>query len=304
MPQFYLRRFADANDQVSVVSRDLKKRFTTSVAKAAAETDFYAVETTTGEKSQEIEKFLSVIETHAARALEGMLSGQFPPSDEDRETLALFIAFQVTRGRAHRQIWATITDAGVKMSALMLASGETSDIAARLAAKTGEPATADDVAAVKRLVEDPESWEAVAHQNSAIENMLKAAPQYAPYISARRWRLARFTEPLLLTSDSPVAMWHRTDTRSYGIGLANADELRLPLGPRHALVMTAETGREHTWDLLPHHANDFNRAVAARGYEWIYHTPGRDPLASVRLPPPRPPVEVVGPPMARDLSTR
>ena len=56
VPEFYLRRFADAAGQIRVVARDGSKAFTTSTEKAAAERDFYTVETTTGEQSQNVDK--------------------------------------------------------------------------------------------------------------------------------------------------------------------------------------------------------------------------------------------------------
>ncbi len=95
LPQFYLRRFASAGEQIRVVARDGSKSFITSVAKAAAETDFYTVETKNG-PSQELEKLLSQVEDLGASAIEQTIAS-FPPSPEVRVNLATFIAFQFTR---------------------------------------------------------------------------------------------------------------------------------------------------------------------------------------------------------------
>ena len=294
LPQFYLRRFADEGEHLAVVSRDLLKRFVSSVAKVAAEGDFYTVETTSG-PSQEVEKLLSRIEDQAAPALDRILAGTFPPPDDDRIALATFIAFQFTRNRAHRRAWAMITDAAAKLMVQVMASGD--DVAQRLAQTTGEPASDELVESFKHFADTPSAWKAVPHQNSAIEAMLHTSPNLIPYIAARKWRLVRFPKPVLLTSDWPIALWHRTPTGPYGIGIATADEIRFPLDTRHALLMVLE-GKDQTWELHERHAKDINRLVAARGFEWIYHLPDTDPLAGITLPPPQPPIEISGPPTA------
>jgi uncharacterized protein DUF4238 len=299
LPQFYLRGFTDGADQLAVVSRDLTKRFVSSVAKAAAEGDFYTVDTAAG-PSQAVEKLLSQMESEAAPALDRILAGGFPPSGDDRVALSAFMAFQLTRSRAHRRMWTMVTDAAVKLATRVIASGD--NVSQRLTGLTGEVASEKDAEAFRRLAESPGDWEVVPHQNSAIEAMLQTAPTLAPVIAARKWRLARFQKPVLLTSDWPIVVWHRTDTGPYGIGVATADEIRFPLDTQHALIMVV-IGADQVWDLHESHAKDINRLVAARGFEWIYHRPGTDPLAGLTLPPPQPPIEISGPPTSKGVDT-
>jgi len=272
------------------VSRDLKKSFVTSVEKAAKETDFYAVATADG-RSQDVERLLSQIEDLGAPAIQAVTSGGFPPSTADREAVAMFIAFQFTRGRNHRDAWNMMTDYTTKL----FIHGMTEDDArARLTAATGTAPSDKDVRSIVELGQNLDSWEVVPHPNEAIKAMLDNTPQLVPYIMERRWRLARFGKPLLLTSDSPVALWRRVHSSAYGIGIANADEIRFPLDPQHALILTLD-GSEMVWDLHDRHAADLNRSVGAVGYEWIYRHPEYDALEELKLPPPRPPIHISGP---------
>ena len=69
VPEFYLQRFGDDAEQIRVAARDRRTAYTTSVTRAATERDYYTVETTTGERSQDVERLLARIETHGATAL-------------------------------------------------------------------------------------------------------------------------------------------------------------------------------------------------------------------------------------------
>jgi len=64
-----------------------------------------------------------------------------------------------------------------------MASGDNLD--RQLADKAGEPTSEEIVAAFRRLADDPDSWKAVPHQNSAIEGVLEITPSMVPYIAAR-----------------------------------------------------------------------------------------------------------------------
>lgn len=73
VPQFYLRRFADAGRKLAVVHRGDGSIQQRSVRQAAAETDFYAFETLEGDRSYEVENALSQVESAAAPAIARVL---------------------------------------------------------------------------------------------------------------------------------------------------------------------------------------------------------------------------------------
>jgi len=117
------------------------------------------------------------------------------------------------------------------------------------------------------------------------EHSLASVVALARHVTARTWQLARFPQPVLLTSDTPVVLWAPSATaKPYHAGLGAADEIRVPLDSRHALIVArrARAG-EIVRDLEERHARALNRTVAEAASEWIYYHPGSDPLEGVAL---------------------
>jgi hypothetical protein len=306
LPRSYLRRFADTTGRVTVVRRDLKASFTTSIERAARERDFYTVETEHG-PSTGVEGMLGRIEEPAAGATTRILDGHFPPSQDDRVAIALFIALQFTRGRDHRHAYEMMADALFKASMEEVTEAGVRD---QLRAALGRDPTEDEVASAFELVTDPGSYRIAPHQNESIGAMLEHLEVLAPYLLARTWQLVRFRRPVLLTSDCPVVLWTRPErtTALRGVGLATADNVRFPLDPRHALVLVKDTTvRDAIRDVNDEHSGELNLGTAARAYEWIYHHPEQKPLDGLAefLPAPRPAVYMSARPLWHpDAQTR
>ena len=71
-------------------------------------------------------------------------------------------------------------------------------------------------------------------------NLMNAAVrEVAPRLGAMRWTLERCRKPSLLTSDRPAMCWRPPSFRDAfeGIGIENAVEVRVPVAPRHLLVL-------------------------------------------------------------------
>ena len=99
VPQFYLARFADDRDQLLMTDKTDGRRMRTSLGAVAVINDFYTVETTDG-KSYAVEEWLGMLEGRAAEILRKIDGGDFPlKSKEDHDALAVYIAFQLARGR-------------------------------------------------------------------------------------------------------------------------------------------------------------------------------------------------------------
>jgi hypothetical protein len=91
---------------------------------------------------------------------------------------------------------------------------------------------------------------------------------------------------VLLTTDTPAVLWAPSDAaKAYQVGLGAAHEVRVPLDPRHALIVArhAQAG-EIVRDLSERHARALNRTVAEAAAEWMYYHPESDPLEGVELP--------------------
>jgi hypothetical protein len=241
VPKSYLRRFADESEQIAVVRRDGSKRFVTSIERAAAETDFYAVETPDG-RSQDVERMFSQIEGAAHEAIERVLSGTFPPSPEDRERIAWFVAVQFVRGRDMRQAYTAIIEYFTKLQVVNVSEAQ---VRATFA-KDGKTPTDDEVADVVAFASDPSAYSIEPSRNWLVSLMLRQPPKLVPMVAARQWQLARFAVPVLLTSDSPVILWcHTPPPAPYGLGFATADEFGFPLDRHHLLAGCGNLRVEH-----------------------------------------------------------
>ena len=100
VPQFYLRGFADG-ERIATVRMPGDQPFVQSVRKAASEMNFYSI--AGHEDGPDVfEKLLSSIEGEASRVFGHIADGTWPLEQEDRWTLAHFIALQAVRGPEQR----------------------------------------------------------------------------------------------------------------------------------------------------------------------------------------------------------
>jgi hypothetical protein len=113
-------------------------------------------------------------------------------------------------------------------------------------------------------------------------------PHLARQLAARTWQLVRFPSRVLLTTDTPAVLWAPSvAAKPFQVGLGASHEVRVPLDPRHALIVArhAQAG-EIVRELSERHARALNRTVAEAAAEWIYYHPESDPLEGVELPSP------------------
>ncbi|MGQ4597610.1 DUF4238 domain-containing protein [Nocardia sp. R6R-6] len=100
MPKFYLRGFADHRAWITTVRLPGEKTYTQSIDKSAAINHFYSIDGHP-DGSDVFEKALSDLEgSDCFRAIE---AGDWPLSEEQRVTLAMFLAVQYLRGPDHRR---------------------------------------------------------------------------------------------------------------------------------------------------------------------------------------------------------
>lgn len=219
MAQHYLRRWSPDGKRVAVLNLPLDRgAFVASTKNLSVEKDLYAIETPEG-RDQVIERELAgAIDSAFSVAIEALLRGE-PASHLD---LAAAIGFQLMRGpevKAHLgSIKTEIARAKEKFSKLF----------------AGEEV---DEAALENIVES-------AEQNEWVAALVSSILDVAEVFTRMRWHLIYFAEPLLVTSDSPISYWRRDALNNgmVGMGLESVDEVRLPLAPTLALVMTWEEG--------------------------------------------------------------
>lgn len=282
----YLRRFADARQQLTMVSRDsLDVRVPVTVNNACNESGFYEVpakdlvEAPDDYDPEIFEHKLADVEGAANTAIQAMLGGEFPPSDSDRTHLSLFLALQFTRGWTFRK---DFDDMVALSSPLWLRSVATPDRVETWLRKAGKPSDAKAVRDFIARATGPQAPRLVPRQGNYIQHMFEQAlDPLLPSIYIRKWRLLDFGEPSLLTSDEPIAF---VRPPGGGIGPVLADALWFPLDRTHALAMT-RTGSEQVVKSGSTRARMINAIVATQAHRWILHHPDDSPLDGLDLGP-------------------
>jgi Protein of unknown function (DUF4238) len=268
VPEFLLARFADDTGLVMMERWDRGRRRTASVAEAATAAGSYAV-VEIGGASPDFARLLGEVEGRAALVVERIVGGAFPPPGPDRAYLALLLAVRLVLGRGPR---AALAETAAVL-AEVIASHIPDDAAAPEPAATPEP-----VASTGEI-------EVLVPEEASARLTLSSAPRLARLLFARTWQLIRFPRPQLLTGDTPVVLWSRPGPgRSSPAGLGAADEVRVPLDPRHALVLARKApAGEVVRDLDDRHAGALNRTVAEAARQWMFYHPAADPLGEVEL---------------------
>jgi hypothetical protein len=283
VPTFFLDGFTDAEGRLMAERRDRTRRRLLSAAAAAAELGTYRL-APSSPGAAALAALLRESETTAAAAVHRIVAGTFPPSDGDRRCLALVLALQVLLGRAHRAQSSHVTEL---LGQLILSGVENGDTDAEESPpESGGPEDAGALA-VGGLEGDTvgSAPEAILSGPRPERRSLAWLLEIARQLTVRTWQVVRFPAPVLLTSDTPAVLWAPSAASSpYRTGLGAADEVRVPLDSRHALVVArrARAG-EIVRDLGERHARALNRTVAEAATEWMYYDPASDPLEGVAL---------------------
>jgi len=298
VPQLHLRRFANDRDQVRVVDRnDMARTFLASVENVTVERDFYAVETESGELSQEVERLLARLESDAAGAIERVVGGAFPANEEDRGHISVFIAAQWLRGWDMREALRI----PMAHSAQMIVMNTTKASLREFFRETeGRDAPDEELEDLVAFARDPSRYRIEVHPNQIIRQMLNVIPGLANLAFARKWQLLHARDGSFLTSDAPVSTWtHPNNYHPFysAGGFGMSDELALPLDRRFALVLAHDPpSGEVLREVSGRHVREQNLRTAASGRRYIIHHPDDEPLLGLEIPPSRPKMSVSQPP--------
>ena len=221
VPQHYLRRWSPDGKRIVVMRLPVSDgAFVAGIRDIAVESNLYAIETPDG-LDQVVERDLTrPIDGAFSSAIDSLLAGDFDsvnPSD-----LLAAVAFQFVRGPQERDQLECITTefARVQEKFSRLFKGE--DV---------------DEAVIDAISRKPP-------RNGWVASLLRSLQGMAGVFAQMRWQFVFFKEPLLVTSDSPISQWRRDelDDPNRGMGPMSVDEVRFPLAPTLALVMTWEPG--------------------------------------------------------------
>lgn len=308
VPQMYLRRFADESKKLTMVDRaDRDRELTVTVKNACNEVGFYTIPTNdiepdagAGYDPDALEKLLSKVEGRTAPVIDKLISANTVPGFSDmavrnghelpwdRCQLALFVALQMTRtwgfrrelneffDFVHRNDEASITDERI----------------ANFRTKNGKPARTQDIQEFRERLRGPDTPRLMTSDSLSIQLAVKYAIENTqPELFMRRWHLRVFDDPVLLTSDAPVAKRSTGPSGTPMPGVANADAIYWPVSRYHLLSFERRSSQDEmnpdqvTINANPGRGRIANSLVASQAEKWIFHHPADRPLEALELPP-------------------
>jgi hypothetical protein len=213
VPEVLLKNFAVKGSgrelQVHVFDKHTDRQFKTAVGNVVAEKDFYDVKD--GAEIVSLEPGLARLEKFAGEALDKLLNKRIISqlSDDDRNWIVLFAAFQFGRVKNYREL---IQDADRATQEKIKAMGY-------------DPSNIEGY----RPFKDEEDV-----KKFTLDLLLQSSSGYGALIAAKNWVLFDATEvdPFII-GDNPVVMHNQHEFGAYGnIGLAvRFIEIYMPLAP-------------------------------------------------------------------------
>jgi len=238
-----MRSFADTNERITVIPRlgepGPQKPYTTSITNVLVEGNYYTLTDMDGAESYIVEEAYSQLESLASEALRAMLEDGLVLDHDQRTSWSEFMAAQVTRGRHFRAMVNRFTQEIADKLARVVPSPPADLARPDRVVDVEGPGLRITPAVRRSLIEDN------ATQERRIELSLVAHDQLTSGFSRMSWKLIRFPEPWLFTSDHPVIYWREPDPAraalGLGLGPATAREVRIALSPTVMLILTHPT---------------------------------------------------------------
>ncbi|HHT9106748.1 MAG TPA: DUF4238 domain-containing protein [Candidatus Wujingus californicus] len=248
IPQFYLREFTDTetpNGYEPYVWRyehESKKWKNKSPQNIALKPDFYSFVDQKGKRRDEIEKGLSIIEGKTASIYRNKIYNRQYLSNQEKATIAEFIALMVTCVPSFRNIVDSSTsEMAIRIMEMYKARPD--------ATKKFKEEYERDIG--KKLPDDfDESWldpsryKINTTKNFLLKTMVSLS-EIAKIIFKMSWTFLHTTEKAwFITSDNPFSMRNpKSNSPWYGHGLMSQDiEVTIPLSKQICLLATWEKG--------------------------------------------------------------
>ena len=258
IPKSFLKHFADDEKRVDdkrIVTIRLDepdKPRTGTVRTTAAIKDFYTSNLKLLGDSVAFEVLLGDVDGAGVDPIKRLIAGYFmPPTTADREHLATWLAFLYVRGPHPRRQMEAINDLAFQQA---------------LTARTKE---AKDL----RRSAHGLKIKVVRHHNDYLAQMAELARAIHDLLIDRRFTVLQFPSDGLILSDHPITLDNREQTALRGIGVANADEIWLPLNRRTALLLHSYEEIPEQAMLSPFTIEDMNRRTIRQSFDEIYCHP-------------------------------
>lgn len=248
VPSFLLARWASPQNRdgalwaLTVGSGDVAKR---KPGKVALQKDLYTLDKGTASINLVIEAFLGIVEEHAADAIKRVAAAPQNISDDDRWTIAYFLAIQqgrtppgleqhrsVARAAAEQTLHAFFKDKAAVAGHYREKVNPTADMAEIRAFAISEIKAFQDG---KRTIELP--------KEAPFQAMLMTVSQNALVVVQMQWTLLTASEEFIV-NDRGLAMWDPNLPETGGNAWMSSPqaETTVPVGPTACLKITP--GRE------------------------------------------------------------
>ena len=173
---------------MKVIARDdLRRTFVASVDDVLAQRDFYTVDTE-GEPSQEVEDLLAALDGKCAEVTRRLLAGVFPPSDENRVDVALFLALLWVRGWGMRRDMEHFMGHMIKMRTVNTTRASLRKFFRETEDREASDEKIEDLVAFAR---NTAAYTIKVNQNGPVAMMLKMVIEFWPLVLTRKWQLLR-----------------------------------------------------------------------------------------------------------------
>lgn len=292
VPRTYLRGFADPKSRLRAFDRITQRVLPIGVSDATVVNHIYDVPSNVeGLDSQAIENYLAQSEGAATSPIEKVRSGRGIVEPEDRQPLVEFLALQMTRTT---RIWEEVHQLGDWYGKVWLEGISREGVRERFRDAGIEPSD-HDVEEVMKFAGNLDKYRIVPPDGSFLLMFLAAYERILPFLAGGwNWLVVRSGRPFL-TSDHPVVMIG--DSFNGGLGVANADEIWLPVGRHHAVVLSRDDSLPGIiLNVPPAHAKRVCQRIALESTRWLFWHPKDDPLEGIDVPTPGPHlrIETVG----------
>ncbi len=281
VPKTYLRGFSDTKGRLRAFDRQQQREIPMSVNNASVVSDFYRLpDVPDGIDPLTVERLLSQKEAEASNALARIRKGETAIEPAAREALAEFVGLQIVRTSKQ---WEEVQELGDWYGKLWFEGLSREGVAQRLRDADIQPSE-DNIDSIMELVENPEKFRLVPPKGSFLLLFLNVYLRVLPYLTEGwNWIVVRSAQRPFVTSDAPVALVG--DTVDGGLGVANADEIWLPVGRHHAVVLTRDFSLPPVLlGLSCDHVGRICQRIALEANRWVYWHPADRPLTGIDVP--------------------
>ncbi len=232
VPRFHLRAFAGSDRRLLVWDKEQGREFLAPPNTIAFQKNFYTLHLPEG-PSDEAENALAQIEKMASPAFRKIREGTFPPSQEDREIISVFLALQFSRGQVSRERTNESMTQVMQQTAQLIAQFYPDSRIHSLMRDAGLETKPKDVAEARALLEEA-NFSTKMPSDFFVNVMFEPLLTYLPCFFERHWFLVRGAN--FVTSDEPIVLIGKR-LGLYGPGLETADEILFAISPDLVLCL-------------------------------------------------------------------